>query len=43
MEKMAAANAEMLARKEGKQLVGKKTGGVQPMKSFPVEVRPAPA
>ena len=41
MEKMAAANAEMLARKEGKELVGKKTGGVQPLKSFPAEVRPA--
>jgi hypothetical protein len=38
MEKLAAANAEMLARKEGKELVGRKTGGVKPMRSFPAEV-----
>uniref|UniRef100_A0A061R4V3 Phytanoyl-dioxygenase n=1 Tax=Tetraselmis sp. GSL018 TaxID=582737 RepID=A0A061R4V3_9CHLO len=38
MQKLSAANAEMLAKKEGRELVGKKTGGVQPMKSFPVEV-----
>ena len=35
MEKMAAANAEMLARKEGKELVGKKTGGVAATEEFP--------
>mmetsp|Transcript_44480 Transcript_44480/g.112535 ORF Transcript_44480/g.112535 Transcript_44480/m.112535 type:complete len:357 (-) Transcript_44480:123-1193(-) len=38
MEKLAAANAEMLARKEGKELVGRRTGGVQSMRSFPTEV-----
>mmetsp|Transcript_19934 Transcript_19934/g.63411 ORF Transcript_19934/g.63411 Transcript_19934/m.63411 type:complete len:374 (-) Transcript_19934:172-1293(-) len=38
MEKMAAANAEALARKEGKQLVGKRTGGVKPLSSFPPEI-----
>ena len=38
MDKLAAANAEMLAKKEEKELVGKKTGGVGSLRSFPAEV-----
>ncbi len=38
MEFAAAANAEACARKEGKEQVGKKTGGVQEMQSVPASL-----
>lgn len=31
MDKLAAANAEALARKEGSQILGKETGGTKPL------------
>ncbi|KAJ1380523.1 hypothetical protein B484DRAFT_32866, partial [Ochromonadaceae sp. CCMP2298] len=44
IEKLAAVNAELLAKKEGAELVGVKTGGVQPMTRCPkklIDSKPA--
>ena len=38
MELAASINAEAAARREGKELIGKKTGGVQEMQSVPVSL-----
>lgn len=38
MELASAANAEAMARREGKDLIGKKTGGVQPIQTVPVSL-----
>mmetsp|Transcript_9725 Transcript_9725/g.16064 ORF Transcript_9725/g.16064 Transcript_9725/m.16064 type:complete len:196 (+) Transcript_9725:187-774(+) len=38
MEKLSAVNAELLAKKEGKELVGVKTGGVQPLTRCPKKI-----